>query len=84
MTQTRPFGKIGVAGCGRMGGPMLAALLAAGFDAWGLDVRPEAATERVTLDADAFCDGLRVLITVVRDIAQTEEALFADQAMTLL
>mgnify|MGYP002623707683 FL=1 len=79
-TQQAP-GKTGVAGCGRMGTPMLAALRAAGFDAHGLDVRPEAATDAVTLDPDTFADGLGTLITVVRDIPQTEEVLFAEQAL---
>ena len=31
---------IGVAGCGRMGAPMLSALRAAGLDAGGFDIRP--------------------------------------------
>lgn len=74
---------IGVAGCGRMGEPMLAALLGAGFDARGFDVVP--ASEFGALEAamatyvSDFCTGLKVLISVVRDIPQTEQLLFNDQ-----
>jgi len=74
---------IGVAGCGRMGGPMLAALRHAGFPARGFDVRP--VTEfgelapAMTNDPAEFATGLRTLITVVRDIAQTDDVLFDAQ-----
>ncbi|MEO0678978.1 MAG: NAD(P)-binding domain-containing protein [Pseudomonadota bacterium] len=71
---------VGVAGCGRMGAPMLAALRAAGIDARGLDVRPPAdfgtSAPVMTDDPAAFAPGLRTLITVVRDQAQTEDVLF--------
>lgn len=72
---------IGIAGCGRMGGPMLAALCHAGFDAQGYDIRPEAEFPGlpVTNDADAFAASLKTLITVVRDAIQTDEVLFTDQ-----
>lgn len=74
---------IGVAGCGRMGAPMLAALHAAGFAARGFDVRPtEAFGDLAPLmqGRAGFADGLHTLISVVRDIEQTEEVLFTDQA----
>ncbi|MCG3267988.1 NAD(P)-dependent oxidoreductase [Yoonia sp. I 8.24] len=67
---------IGVAGCGRMGRPMLANLQSAGFDARGYDLRASAG---VGTDVDTFCDGLTTLITVVRDAAETDALLFDDQ-----
>ena len=73
---------IGVAGCGRMGAPMLAALRNAGFDATGFDVRPAADFGSLTphmRPLDAFRTDLRILITVVRDIAQTDAVLFGAQ-----
>ncbi len=60
---------------------MLGALRSAGFDAQGLDIRPEIASDTITLDPVDFANGLRTLITVVRDIGQTEEVLFTDQAL---
>lgn len=72
---------IGVAGCGRMGAPMLAALRRAGFDARGFDTRPAADFRNlpVTNDAPAFASDLRTLITVVRDTDQTDAVLFGAQ-----
>ncbi len=74
---------IGVAGCGRMGQPMLAALRQAGFDAHGFDVlAPSTFGEMapyVTNDPSSFTASLQTLITVVRDISQTESVLFGDQ-----
>ncbi len=74
---------IGVAGCGRMGAPMLAALHRAGFNARGYDIRPAdsygALSSVMTNDMDAFAKGLETLITVVRDIDQTDEVLFGAQ-----
>lgn len=74
---------IGVAGCGRMGLPMLAALRRAGLDAAGFDVRPVAEfgdmAAAVTNDVAAFAQNLDTLITVVRDIAQTDDVLFGAQ-----
>lgn len=71
---------IGVAGCGRMGLPMLAALRRAGFDAWGLDIRPPrdfgTMAAFVTDDRRAFGLEVETLFTVVRDIPQTEDVLF--------
>lgn len=75
--------KIGVAGCGRMGQPMLAALRDAGLPAIGFDIRaPETYGDfapAMTDDADTFADGLTCLVSVVRDIAQTDEVLFGTQ-----
>jgi 3-hydroxyisobutyrate dehydrogenase-like beta-hydroxyacid dehydrogenase len=68
---------IGLAGCGRMGLPMLRAMIAAGYDARGFDIAPRAAS--VTDDFTAFATGLNILFTVVRDMEQTEELLFTQQ-----
>ncbi len=77
--------KTGIAGCGRMGQPMLQTLLDAGFDAQGFDVKPRetyGAFSRHMADSPAeFAQGLTTLFTVVRDIEQTEEVLFSDQAL---
>lgn len=72
---------IGVAGCGRMGAPMLAALCRAGFGATGFDIRPNAEFPDlpVTNDATAFAKPLKTLITVVRDAEQTDAVLFGQQ-----
>lgn len=67
-----------------MGGPMLAALCRAGFDAHGFDLRPAAQFPGlpVTNDARSFAAGLRTLITVVRDADQTDEVLFGTQGFS--
>ncbi len=73
---------IGVAGCGRMGAPMLAALRAAGFDAMGFDVRPSSEFGPLAPHMQKlaiFKDNLRILITVVRDISETDAVLFDAQ-----
>ncbi|MCF6233735.1 MAG: NAD(P)-binding domain-containing protein [Rhodobacteraceae bacterium] len=71
---------IGLAGCGRMGAPMLAALRAAGFDARGFDLRPPSEfgvlEPFMTDDPARFARDLETLITVVRDIPQTDDVLF--------
>jgi 3-hydroxyisobutyrate dehydrogenase-like beta-hydroxyacid dehydrogenase len=76
---------VGVAGCGRMGAPMLDALRKAGFKARGFDIRPPgsfgALAPAVTDSPETFADDLRVLLTVVRDIPQTEELLFGAQRL---
>jgi len=73
---------IGLAGCGRMGAPMLAALLDAGFDARGFDVQIRPALgDFASTDANDFARSLETLLSVVRDIAQTERLLFTDQAL---
>ncbi|MEM0991330.1 MAG: NAD(P)-binding domain-containing protein [Pseudomonadota bacterium] len=75
--------QIGVAGCGRMGQPMLAALRDAGLPARGFDLRPPASygefAPAMTEDADGFARGLTCLISVVRDIPQTDAVLFGAQ-----
>lgn len=76
---------VGVAGCGAMGLPMAENLLAAGFDVWGFDVRPIEASDhfknRMITDPSAFAAKIRTVISVVRDIAETEALLFDDQAI---
>jgi len=71
------FEAIGVAGCGRMGLPMLQNLQAAGFNARGFDV----CDVGVGTDPDAFADGLTTLITVVRDADETDALLFDVQRL---
>jgi 3-hydroxyisobutyrate dehydrogenase-like beta-hydroxyacid dehydrogenase len=74
---------IGVAGCGRMGAPMLSALRAAGIDARGFDIQSAdhfgALGKVITNNPAVFAETLSTLITVVRDIDQTEEVLFDTQ-----
>ena len=70
--------RTGVAGCGRMGAPMLAALRAAGLPARGYDVVPMDSLH-ITDDVAVFSEELDTLITVVRDIEQTEAVLFGEQ-----
>lgn len=74
---------VGVAGCGRMGRPMLVALREAGFDARGFDIRPPSdygtLAGAMCADPAAFAADLRILITVVRDQEQTEDVLFGAQ-----
>lgn len=74
---------IGVAGCGRMGAPMLANLRRAGFAARGFDIRDTESygplAPFVLNDPDKFGEGLATLITVVRDAEQTEALMFGAQ-----
>ena len=79
------IGKVGLCGCGRMGAGMLRNLLDAGIEARGFDIRPpgDFPDLPVTDDPAAFMDGLDVLISVVRDRAQTDAALFDAQALLL-
>ncbi|MEP0520123.1 MAG: NAD(P)-dependent oxidoreductase [Hyphomicrobiales bacterium] len=74
---------IGLVGCGRMGQPMLAALRAGGFEAYGFDLRPPetygAFASAMTNDVQIFAEGLKTLISVVRDIDQTEDVFFGEQ-----
>lgn len=70
--------RTGIAGCGRMGAPMLAALRAAGVPARGYDVLPMD-TSHITDAIAVFSEDLDTLITVVRDIDETEAVLFGDQ-----
>lgn len=68
-----------------MGRPMLAALRAAGLDARGLDLRPPEdygdLAPHMTDDPGAFAPGLRILLTVVRDIAETDTVLFGPRGL---
>lgn len=79
------IGPVGIAGCGRMGAPMLRALIRAGFDAAGFDIRPPAEfgdlAPRLIADPAEFAATRRIVLTVVRDIEQTEDLLFRDQAL---
>ncbi|MEL7125667.1 MAG: NAD(P)-binding domain-containing protein [Pseudomonadota bacterium] len=69
---------IGVAGCGRMGGPMLDALRDGGTDAIGFDVVDKGAAH-ITTNVMAFAPRLGTLISVVRDADQTDALLFDQQ-----
>jgi len=77
--------KIGVAGCGSMGLPMAKALLAAGFDVHGFDIRPAEDfldfKGRMIQGPKAFADTVNVLISVVRDQQQTLDLYFQQQAI---
>ncbi len=69
---------IGVAGCGRMGAPMLDALrdgigTALGFDVVDKDV------EHITTDLSQFAPRLETLFSVVRDADETDALLFDAQ-----
>ena len=59
-----------VAGCGRMGEPMLTALRRAGHEACGFDVVSKD-NNFITNDISKVYAPVETLITVVRDIAQT-------------
>ena len=69
---------IGVAGCGRMGRPMLSALRSVGLRAKGFDI-VDRDSDWITTDTSRFTADLSTLITVVRDIDQTEDVLFLAQ-----
>ena len=77
--------KIGVAGCGRMGFGMARALYRAGFDVTGYDLRPaaefEGFSDRMIPDPADFVSDREVVLTVVRDIDQTEDLLLRKQAI---
>ena len=70
---------IGVAGCGRMGGPMLDALRDGGTDAMGFDVADKGAAH-ITTNIMSFAPRLTTLISVVRDADQTDALLFDQHA----
>ncbi|MGJ3260087.1 MAG: NAD(P)-dependent oxidoreductase [Rhodospirillales bacterium] len=76
---------IGVAGCGAMGLPMAENLLLADFDVWGFDIKPVDASDnlknRMAGDAGAFAAKVDTVISVVRDIGETNALLFDDQAI---
>ena len=63
---------------------MARALIRAGFDVAGLDVLPASSFGDLTplmTDAATFAASRRIVLSVVRDVAQTEELLFDDQAL---
>ena len=66
-----------VAGCGRMGLPMLNALREAGADATGFDIIKKPQTYVSTQLSDISA-GLRTLVVAVRDTADTHRLLFGD------
>ena len=76
---------IGIAGLGTMGLPMAENLLKAGLSVAGYDVRPlsdfSGFADHMTTDPAGFAARVDVLISVVRDIAETEALLFDDQAV---
>lgn len=76
---------IGVAGCGTMGLPMAQALQEAGYEVWGLDVRPisefGAFQSRMLEDPAEFARRVDLVISVVRDIKQSLELCFDRQAL---
>lgn len=69
---------IGVAGCGRMGAPMLDALRDGGTLAVGFDI-VETGRDHVLTHAMAFARQLETLFSVVRDAEETDALLFDDQ-----
>lgn len=77
--------RIGLAGCGTMGWPMAEALSSAGFQISGLDIRPSAEFNDFAApfvsDSTVFAQNTEILFSVVRDIPQTEELLWGDQAL---
>ena len=68
-----------------MGLPMARALQQAGYEVWGLDVRPAREfgdfQPRMIGDPVEFARRVEVVISVVRDIAQTRELCFDRQAL---
>jgi putative dehydrogenase len=73
---------VGIAGCGAMGLPMAQRLAAAGYEVWGHDVRPasefDGFASRMVADAAEFSGRCNIVISVVRDAAQTRALLFGD------
>lgn len=77
--------RIGVAGCGRMGLGMARAMTRDGLDVTGFDIRPVAEfgdfAARMVPDPVEFAADRDVILSVVRDIPQTEALLFEEQAI---
>ena len=73
---------VGIAGCGAMGLPMAQRLADAGYEVWGHDVRPAAEfgefASRMVTDAAGFSERCNIVISVVRDAAQTRALLFGE------
>ncbi len=76
---------IGIAGCGTMGQPMAECLLAAGVDVWGHDVKNIDEfgnfAPRMIADAGDFAARCDIVLSVVRDLRQTEDLCFGDQGI---
>jgi 3-hydroxyisobutyrate dehydrogenase-like beta-hydroxyacid dehydrogenase len=76
---------VGIAGCGSMGLPMAQALQDAGYEVWGLDIRPPSEfgsfQSRMIEDPAEFASRVEVVISVVRDVAQSLELCFDRQAV---
>ncbi len=76
---------VGVAGCGAMGLPMAQALQQAGYEVWGLDVRPSgefgAFQTRMLEDPVEFARRVEIVISVVRDAKQSRELCFDRQGL---
>ena len=76
---------VGVAGCGSMGLPMALALQDAGYEVWGLDVRPRSEFGSfqpcMLEDPEEFASRVEIVISVVRDVAQSLELCFDRQAL---
>ncbi len=73
---------IGVAGCGRMGAPMLEALRDGGAQAVGFDIIDKA-VPHITNNLMAFAPRLETVFSVVRDAAETDALLFDTQNLTM-
>jgi 3-hydroxyisobutyrate dehydrogenase len=73
---------VGIAGCGAMGLPMAQRLAAAGYEVWGHDVRPasefDGFASRMVADTAEFSGRCNIVISVVRDAAQTRALLFGE------
>ena len=73
---------VGIAGCGAMGLPMAQRLADAGYEVWGHDVRPVGEfgefANRMVGDAAGFSERCNIVISVVRDAAQTRALLFGE------
>jgi len=69
---------IGVAGCGRMGAPMLDALRDGTAHAMGFDVVAKD-QDYITTDLDLFAPQLETVFSVVRDADETDALLFGAQ-----
>lgn len=72
--------RLGVAGCGAMGLPMAEALAAAGLDTRGYDLVPRAGAVRLA-DWQSFCGEVETVISVVRDVPETEALLFGPDGL---
>src|SRR5258706_15148640 len=68
-----------------MGLPMTKAWQDAGYKVWGLDVRPAnefgSFQSRMIEDPEEFASRVQVVISVVRDVAQSLELCFDRQAL---